>query len=95
MTEEKWEVVDEVQGDMLAEILKGMLEAQGIKVWLSQEGLGHSVYALTVGSMGAVQILVPQHQIQSARALLDEYYAGNLENIELDIQPEDEDDSEV
>ncbi len=95
MTEEKWEVVDEVQGDMLAEILKGMLEAQGIKVWLSQEGLGHSVYALTVGAMGAVQILVPQHQIQPARALLDEYYAGNLENIELDIRPEDEDDSEV
>ncbi len=31
MTEEKWEVVDEVQGDMQAEILKGMLEAQGIK----------------------------------------------------------------
>jgi hypothetical protein len=45
--------------------------------------------------MGAVQILVPQHQIQSARALLDEYYAGNLENIELDLRPEDEDDSEV
>jgi hypothetical protein len=95
MTEEKWEVVDEVQGDMQAEILKGMLEAQGIKVWLSQEGLGHSVYALTVGSMGAVQILVPQHQIQSARTLLDDYYAGNLENIELEIRPEDEEDSEV
>ena len=95
MTEEKWEVVDEVQGDMQAEILRGMLEAQGIKVWLSQEGLGHSVYALTVGSMGAVQILVPQHQVQSARALLDDYYAGNLENIELEIRPEDEEDSEV
>jgi hypothetical protein len=95
MTEEKWEVVDEVQGDMQAEILKGMLEAQEIKVWLSQEGLGHSVYALTVGSMGAVQILVPQHQVQSARALLDDYYAGNLENIELEIPPEDEDDPEV
>jgi hypothetical protein len=95
MTEEKWEVVDEVQGDMQAEILRGYLEAQGIKVWLSQEGLGHSVYALTVGSMGAVQILVPNVQVQTARALLDEYYAGNLENMELDIPPEDQDDPEV
>jgi hypothetical protein len=95
MTEDKWEVVDEVQGDIQAEILRGFLEAQGIKVYLSQEGLGHSVYAVTVGAMGTVQILVPHEQFQSARALLDEYYAGNLENMELDIPPEDQDDSEV
>ena len=95
MSEEKWEVVDEIQGDMQAEILKGLLEAQGIKVWLSQEGIGHSVFPVTISAMGNVQILVPQDQVQSARAILDEYYAGNLENIELEIPPEDQDDSEV
>jgi hypothetical protein len=95
MTEEKWEVVDEVQGDMQAEILRGLLEAQGLKVWLSQEGLGHSVFPVTISAMGAVQILVPHNQVPPARAILDEYYAGNLEDMELDIPPEDQDDPEV
>ena len=69
MTGEQWEVVDEVPGDMQAEILRGFLEAQGIKVWLSQEGIGHSVYPVTIGPMGRVQILVPQEQSQSAACL--------------------------
>jgi len=92
MTGEQWEVVDEVPGDMQAEILRGFLEAQGIKVWLSQEGIGHSVYPVTIGPMGRVQILVPQEQSQSARALLADYYSGKLENIEFDIPPAEEDD---
>jgi hypothetical protein len=94
MVEENWEVVDEVQGDMQAEILRGLLEAQGIKVWLSQEGIGHTVFAVTIGSMGKVQILVPNDQIQTARTLLNEYYAGTLEDMELEVPPEDEPDSE-
>lgn len=94
MTGEQWEVVDEVPGELQAEILRGLLEAQGMKVWLSQEGIGHSVYPVTIGPMGRVQILVPQEQSQSARALLDEYYSGKLENIELDTPAAEEDDSE-
>ena len=35
MAEEEWVVVDRVQGQLQAEILKGMLEAQGIMVWLN------------------------------------------------------------
>lgn len=92
MTGEQWEVVDEVHGDLQAEILRGLLEAQGMKVWLSQEGIGHSVYPVTIGTMGRVQILVPQEQSQAARALLADYYAGKLENIDLASpdSPEDE-----
>jgi hypothetical protein len=95
MAEEKWEVVDEIQGDMQAEILKGLLEAQGIKVWLSQEGIGHSVFPVTISTMGTVQLLVPHHQAQSARAILDDYYAGNLENMDLETPPEDQNDPEA
>lgn len=90
MVEEKWEVVDEVPGDLQAEILRGLLEAQGIKVWLSQEGIGHTVFPVTISPMGRVQILVPQSQLESARAILDDYYAGKLDNIELDQPPESE-----
>jgi hypothetical protein len=92
MTDEQWEVVDEVPGDLQAEILRGLLEAQGFKVWLSQEGIGHFIYPVTISPMGRVQILVPHEQSQSARSLLDEYYAGILENMELEATSEDEDD---
>jgi hypothetical protein len=65
MREEKWEVVDEVSGDLQAEILRGLLEAQGMQVWLSQEGAGR-VYGLGLGELGKVQILVPSHQAGEA-----------------------------
>ncbi len=89
MTEEHWEEIDEVAGDLQAEILRGLLEAQGIKVFLSQEGGGHSVYALTVGVMGTVHILVPASQSQAAQAILQEYYSGKLEGTQFQ-EPEEE-----
>ena len=84
MHEEKWEVVDEVAGDIQAEILGGLLEAQGLQVWLSQEGAGKAI-GLTVPLLGRVQILVPSHQAASAREILDSYYSGALEGIQLDL----------
>ena len=89
MSDENWEVVDEVAGDIQAEILRGYLEAQGIPVWLSQEGVGR-VYGLGIGALGNVQILVPSSNYEKARALLDDYYAGNIESEELDTGEETE-----
>ena len=43
MSEEKWEVVIEAPGVLQAEILRNLLEAQGIKVFLNQEGAGRAV----------------------------------------------------
>jgi hypothetical protein len=77
MSEESWEVVYETNGDIEAEILKGLLEANEIQVFLSQEGLGR-VYGLTVGSLGVVQILVPKSQAGAARTLLRDYDSGEL-----------------
>jgi hypothetical protein len=79
MTEEKWEVVDEVAGSFQAEIIRGLLEAQEIPVVLSQEGIGR-VYSLTVGTLGLVQVLVPARDFQRARQVLDEYQSGALED---------------
>ena len=89
MSDENWEVVDEVAGDIQAEILRGYLEAQGIPVWLSQEGVGR-VYGLGIGVLGNVQILVPTSNYEKARALLDDYYAGKIEGEELDTGEETE-----
>jgi len=83
MTDEEWVVVDEVAGDLQGEILRGLLEAQDIRVWLSQEGAGHSAYSLGIGPLGRVQILVPSSSSQRARSVLDDYYAGVFEATEF------------
>jgi hypothetical protein len=89
MSEERWEVIVEVAGQLQAEIMRGMLEAQGIKVWISQEGAGRA-YGINVGRLGRVQILVPAGEVEQAKALLDEYYSGQLEDETLDDDIQDE-----
>lgn len=93
MPEDKWVALETVSGNFQAEILRGLLEAQGVSVVLSQEGAGRSAYAVTVGPLGAVQILVPAEQVAEARKVLDGYYAGEYEDLPpLDdgVTPEDD-----
>ena len=87
MSENQWVVVDRVSGQLQAEILGGMLEAQGIRVVLSQEGAGH-VYSLGVGTLGAVEILVPASEAEQARQLLEAYYGQTAEAAETE-EPDD------
>jgi len=75
---EEWVKIDEVSGSITAEILRGLLEASDITVWLNQEGVGH-VYGIEIPIMGIVQILTPASQAERARQLLDDYYQGKLE----------------
>jgi hypothetical protein len=93
MSEERWQVAGEVAGEFQAEILRGLLEAQGIKVWISQEGAGR-VYGLGVGRLGRVQILVPEKDLEQSKALLEEYYAGQLENQDFDLSSEENEDED-
>lgn len=83
MVEENWEAIDKVAGDIQAEMLRGLLEAQGYKVWLSQEGAGRA-YGLTLSTLGAVQILVPAESAPGARKVIEDYYAGLYEKEDLD-----------
>ena len=86
MSEGKWELVTEVSGELQADLLRNLLEAQGIQVFLNQEGAGKA-YGLTVGPLGQVQVLVPEHQSQEASQIVDDYYAGKFEtNEELDSE---------
>jgi len=86
MTDIHWEVVEEVSGDIQAEIIRGLLEANEIPVWLSQEGAG-KVYSVGIGALGKVQILVPSDVSDRARAILEDYRLGRYEN----TLPEDND----
>jgi len=83
MADEEWVLVDKVQGQLQAELLKGLLEAQGITVWLNAQGAAHA-YAVSVGTMGAVELLVPSSAVEQTRQILDAYYRGDFENTELD-----------
>jgi len=91
MTQVHWEVVDEVAGDIQAEIIRGLLEAQDIKVWLSQEGASRA-YGLGIGALGRVQILVPSDMSDRARSILEDYYAGKYESESLEFPDEEEQD---
>jgi hypothetical protein len=82
MTEEEWVLVDQVQGQFQAEILRGLLEAQGIMVWMNPQGAARA-YAVVVGTLGMVELLVPSNAAEQARKVLDAYYRGDFENMEL------------
>lgn len=88
MADETWVVVTSVSGEIQAEIIKGLLEAQGISVFLNQEGAGRA-YGLGVGQLGEVQLLVPHTQEQAALQVLADYEAGKFENPPSDMTPED------
>jgi len=75
MAEQSWEVLTEVDGELNAEIMRGLLEAQSIPVSLSQEGAG-KVYGLTVGEFGRVEILVPSGYLDQAQKVLDDLNRG-------------------
>jgi hypothetical protein len=93
MTEEEWVLVDKVQGQLHAEILKGLLEAQGIMVWINPQGAARA-YAVSVGTLGAVELLVPSSAADQARQVLEAYYRGEFENTDIgnagsDQEPEE------
>lgn len=73
MPDEEWVVVDQAAGMLQAELLRGLLEAEGISVVLVQEGAGRAI-GLTVGMLGSVQMLVKAEDAPRARQALDEYY---------------------
>ncbi len=86
MTDNEWVLLDRIQGRLQAEILKGLLEAQGITVWLNQQGAA-SAYAVDVGTLGAVELLVPSNEVAKARLVLESYARGDFENEELSGSP--------
>ena len=80
MPDDKWALAVIVQGDMQAELLRGLLEAQEIPVGFLREGAGRA-FGFTVGPMGEVEILVPERLLPEAKAILQQYEDGSLENL--------------
>ncbi len=61
-----------------AEVLRGVLEAQGIPVHLSGGGLSQAL-GLGLGPLGSVQVLVPGDRLHEAQAIAEAFFRGDLE----------------
>jgi len=81
MSEHKWVVVTTISGEMQAELMRGLLEAQGVPVLLVQESAGRT-FGITNSPLGDVEILVAESQIQNARDVIAKYYAGEYVDTE-------------
>jgi hypothetical protein len=75
--ESEFSVVATTSGKLEADIIKGMLEAQGIETMLSYEAAG-TAYGLGVGRLARVEILVRNEQVPEAEAILDDYQSGKF-----------------
>lgn len=75
----EWIMIDEVPGELQAELLRSLLEAHGIPVQIIQESAARAI-GIQISAFGTVQILVPSAESQRARQILKDYYNGvNLE----------------
>ena len=64
-----WVVIETVLGEMAANVLKSLLEAEDIPVLLQAKS-GASVYPFSVGKLGEVKILVPKEFEDKAKELI-------------------------
>lgn len=75
---ERWVVAHIAAGQLQAQIVVSLLQSAEIQARLNQESAG-SVYALTVGPLGEVEVLVPAEQLAAAQELIGKYERGELE----------------
>ena len=85
MTEE-YVVVSTVQGQFAEAQVRGFLEANGIPTAVRGETLRRT-HAIAIDGIGAVEILVPRAQLDSARTLLARADRGDFKLAE-DNDPE-------
>lgn len=83
MSEKKWVQVASIQAEVQAELLRGLLEAQGIPVLLSREGAGRAL-GLTIGPLGEVNILVPGEFQAEAKKIIRQYEVGGFVDMDLE-----------
>ncbi len=78
MGKKKWVVVSKVPGELQAELLRGLLEAQEIEVYLAIEGAARAI-GITAGPLGEVDIMVPEEQLEDAQEIIKSFHAGEFE----------------
>lgn len=84
MEEKDWVIATTIAGQMKAEIIRGLLEAQGVPAVLLQESAGQYAYPVTFGKLAKVEIYVPGDLLYRARQILNDYEAGAFQEEEDD-----------
>jgi hypothetical protein len=84
MSRDGWSTLLEVYDRLEAEILKEALEADGFSVNLFHEAIG-TLYPTTFGTLGKVEVCVPDERFEEAKIWLESYNNGELrdDNAEL------------
>ena len=81
MKKEQWVPLTPPLEPAEAEILQGLLEAQGLTVYLAREGAGRAL-GLTVGPLGQARLYVPASQQQMAEEVYHDYLRGTFAVLE-------------
>lgn len=74
---DSWELLTIVVGEIQAELILGLLKAQGVNANAVQEGAGKA-YGLGVGPLGEIEITVPTTQLAQAQDILARYESGDI-----------------
>lgn len=72
------EVVYIANGKLEAESVRILLESFEIPAFINQESAG-TVYGLSVGPLGEVEVVVPTKYIEDAKKIIEAMKAGDLE----------------
>lgn len=72
------EVVYIANGKLEAESVRILLESFEIPAYVNQESAG-TVYGLSVGPLGEVEVVVPTKYIEDAKKVIEAMKAGELE----------------
>jgi len=75
--QEEWVIIDQTAGPGLAEILCGLLESCGIVAYISQQGAWQA-FPLTVGMLGATQLMVKASDQDRAKEVIEAYYNAEI-----------------
>lgn len=78
MSDRKWAFVTAVHDPVLAEILKGLLEAQGIMVHIVREGY-QAAYGIANQMSVHIELLAPDDQVEAARQVIQDFNDGKFE----------------
>ncbi|MCX5754368.1 MAG: DUF2007 domain-containing protein [Candidatus Krumholzibacteria bacterium] len=90
--DEKLVELAKVQGDFEAQVLKGMLESEGIEVAI-RTGVTPNILPFTVNGLGQVRLFVKESDLDAAKAVMRENEErekdGELEDPEDPGNPDD------
>lgn len=78
MSDRKWELVTVVSDPIQAEILRGLLEAQGVTVHIVREGY-QAAFGIANQASVRIELLAPNDQVEAARKIIADYNAGEFE----------------